>query len=70
MRCVIGYEPSDEPATLLDLVKGVCFVILIFSPGILGGYFYPNTWISAISPMITVVFFMFIVFWSIGGVRR
>ncbi|MCK4526030.1 hypothetical protein KAW18_01560 [candidate division WOR-3 bacterium] len=70
MRCVIGYEPSDEPATLLDLVKGVGFVILIFMPGILGVYFYPNTWISILGTMITLVFFMLIILWIIGGVKR
>lgn len=68
--CIIGYEPSDEPATLLDLVKGVGFVFLMFSPWILGNYFYPNTWISVLGTMITLVFFMLIILWIIGGIKR
>ena len=70
MRCVVGYEPSDEPGTLLDLVKGVGLVILIFMPGILGVYFYPNIWISGLSQLFPLLVFALIVLWSIGGMRK
>ena len=70
MRCIVGYEPSDEKSTLLDFVKFVGFVFLLFSPMILAGYFYPNSWISVLGTMITLAFFMLIILWMIGGIKR
>lgn len=70
MGCIVGYEPSDEKTTLLDLVKGVGFVFLLFSPMILSEYFYRNTWVSVLGTMVTLVFFMLIILWTIGGIKR
>ena len=70
MGCIVGYEPSDEKSTLLDLVKGVGFVFLLFSPMVLSEYFYPNAWISVLGTMVTLAFFMLIILWTIGGMKR
>ena len=56
--------------TLLDITKGIGFVVLIFMPGILGAYFYPNTWISALSQMFPLLVFMSIILWIMGGVKK
>ena len=64
------YYTSSEQTTLLDLVKCVGFIVLIFTPGILAEYLYPNTWISVLAPMIPIVIFAFIILWIMGVLRR
>lgn len=70
MRCIVGYELSNEKSTLLDLVKGVGFVFVLFSPMVLAGYFCPNGWIPVLGLVITLAFFMLIILWMIGGIKR
>ena len=66
MRCIVGYESSNEKSTLLDIVKGVSFIVLIFTPGFFASYFCPNTWISAFATLIPLVFIAVIVLWTLN----
>ena len=77
MQSVIGigdeHESCDyvlsKKTSLLDLIKGAGFVILLFVPGILCEYFYPNIWVSVLPQMIPIVFFVFVFLWIIGDMR-